>query len=78
MSWDFLMAISQGILVPAPLIALVNARTYVPRWSSGTVVIGLTGVTVAVFGLGAVFGGVVAGLEVALWGLVFAFRGGRK
>ncbi len=78
MSWDILMAISQGILVPAPLIALVSARTYFPRWSSGTVVIGLTGVTVAMFGLGALFGGIVGGLEVALWAAVFVFRGGRK
>ena len=75
MSWDLLLAASQALLVVPILIALGNSHTYIPRWSSGTLVVGLIGVTAALFGLGAVFGATVTGVEVALWGVVFGMRG---
>ena len=75
MSWDLLLAASQGLFVLPILLALANSHTYIPRWSSGTLVVGLIGVTVALFGLGAVFGATVTGVEVALWALVFWMRG---
>ena len=75
MSWDLLLAASQGLLTVPILIALSNRHTYIPRWSSGTLVVGLIGVTVALFGFGATFGATVTGVEVALWGLVFWMRG---
>lgn len=78
MSWDIFLAVSQAILVPPVLVALASSHTYIPRWSSGVLVVGLVGVAVALFGLGAVFGGTVTGLEVALWGLVFWIRGKKQ
>ena len=75
MSWDLLLAASQAVLMVPILVALSNSHTYIPRWSTGPLIVGLIGVMVALFGLGAVFGATVAGLEVILWGLVFWMRG---
>ena len=75
MSWDLLLAASQAVLMVPILVALSNSHTYIPRWSTGPLVVGLIGVTVALFGLDAVFGATVTGVEVALWGLVFWMRG---
>ena len=75
MSWDLLLAASYAVLMVPILVALSNRNTYIPRWSTGPLVVGLIGATVALFGLGAIFGATVTGVEVALWGLVFWMRG---
>ena len=50
-------------------------NVYVPRLTSGSTVIGLSVITVALFNLGAPIGGVAAALCVCLWAVVFVFRG---
>ena len=75
MSWDLLLAASYAVLMVPILVALANPHTYIPRWSTGPLIVGLIGATIALFGLGAVFGATVTGLEVVLWGLVFWMRG---
>ena len=75
MSWDLLLAASTAFLMLPALITLADNQARIPRWASGAMMIGLVGATTALFGLGAVFGATVTGVEVVLWGLVFWMRG---
>ena len=75
MSWDLLLAASTTFLMLPAVITLVDDQAHIPRWASGTMIVGLIGVTVALFGFGAVFGATATSVEVGLWGAVFWLRG---
>ena len=77
-SWDGLLALGELLTLAGPLIILGNRAAYVPRWSSGSLVVALGMVAVALFGLGAPIGAVVTAAVTGVWAAVFALRGARR
>lgn len=76
MSWDLIMALAQAELGAFTIPILLNKRAYIPRLTSGGIVVGLgvMAVTLAV-GLNAPMSAAIAGLSALGWVLIFAFRG---
>ena len=72
--WDILITVGNLIIIPAVLITVLDKRTYVPRWTSGVSVVGLSAVIVGLVGEGLVFSPIVLGVIAALWGYIFLFR----
>lgn len=57
------------------LVVSRKTGVYVPRLTSGSMLIGLSVIVAALFGSGMPIGGVTAALCVCLWGVIFVFRG---
>ena len=66
---------SQAMTLLAALPTVFNMRAYVPRWTSVLLVVGLAGVTTALFGLGAPLGALITSLVACAWIFVLIFRG---
>lgn len=75
MSWDLLLLAAQVVLDVGPLYLLIDRASYMPRWGSALIIIGLMMMTVALVGLNAPLGATSAAIGAAIWFGVFLFRG---
>lgn len=73
--WDVLITIGNLAIIPALLPTLVNRRSYIPRFTSGLSVLGISTVTAGLAGAGLVLSPIVVGGIACMWALIFVFRG---
>ncbi len=73
--WDLLITIGNLAIIPALLPTLANKRAYIPRFTSGLSVLGISTVTAGLIGAGLVLSPIVVGGIACMWALIFLFRG---
>ena len=72
--WDILVSLGNLVIIPAMLGMLLDRRSYVPRFTSGTSVVGITAVIVGLVGAGLVFSPIVLSVIGLMWLYIFLFR----
>lgn len=73
-SWDIVMVLGQALTLLGPITILRSQAAKVPRTSSGSLVIALSTVALALYGLGAPLGATMTAIVAAVWIGIFFFR----
>lgn len=78
LNWDMLLMLGELLTLVGPVIILRNREAFVPRFSSGSLVVALTLMVIALYGLGAPIGATATAVVVASWIAVFVLRGRKQ
>ena len=72
--WDALITAGNVIIIPGLLSTVLNKQAYIPRFTSGVSVVGITAVIVGLIGAGLVFSPIILGVIGLMWVYIFLYR----